>query len=157
MDSIEKLSTAITLIEEARGVPLSASCVVHRGEILEILDGARIALPQDLSAAEAILVQRDNLIEEGKIAIRNIRRDGIQQLNNFGKDDSISEDVIKDNDGEIQKITDNSIEKLTDIQKTFDNLIDKKTITLEAIDFSGIKDASLKFDLNILSLISLYL
>ncbi|MTA49806.1 MAG: ATP synthase subunit B/B', partial [Actinobacteria bacterium] len=51
MDSIEKLSTAITLIEEARGVPLSASCVVHRGEILEILDGARVALPQDLFSA----------------------------------------------------------------------------------------------------------
>ena len=66
MDSIEKLSTAITLIEEARGVPLSASCVVHRGEILEILDGARIALPQDLSAAEEILAQRDNLVEEGR-------------------------------------------------------------------------------------------
>lgn len=56
-----------------------------------------------------------NLIEEGKIAIRNIRRDGIQQLNNFGKDDSISEDVIKDNEGEIQKITDNSIEKLNNL------------------------------------------
>ena len=66
MDSIEKLSTAITLIEEARGVPLSASCVVHRGEILEILEGARIALPQDLSAAEGILAQRDNLVEEGR-------------------------------------------------------------------------------------------
>mgnify|MGYP006975177993 FL=1 len=48
MDSIEKLNAAVTLIEEARGVPLSASCVVHRGEILEILDGARIALPLSL-------------------------------------------------------------------------------------------------------------
>jgi ribosome recycling factor len=56
-----------------------------------------------------------NLIEEGRIAIRNIRRDGIQQLNNFGKDDSISEDVIKDNEGEIQKITDNSIDKLNNL------------------------------------------
>ena len=51
MDSIEKLNAAITLIEEARGVPLSASCVVHRGEILEILDGARVALPTDLDQA----------------------------------------------------------------------------------------------------------
>jgi hypothetical protein len=41
MDSIEKLTTAIAMVEEARGVPLSASCVLHRGEILEILDGAR--------------------------------------------------------------------------------------------------------------------
>ena len=68
MDSIEKLSTAITLIEEARGVPLSASCVVHRGEILEILDGAKVALPQDLFSAQDILAQRDNLIEEGRSA-----------------------------------------------------------------------------------------
>ena len=30
MDSVEKLASAITLVEEARGVPLSASCVVHR-------------------------------------------------------------------------------------------------------------------------------
>jgi len=36
MDSIEKLTSAITLVEEARGVPLSASCVVHRAEMLEI-------------------------------------------------------------------------------------------------------------------------
>ncbi len=44
MDSIEKLTTAIAMVEEARGVPLSASCVLHRGEMLEILDGARAAL-----------------------------------------------------------------------------------------------------------------
>jgi cell division septum initiation protein DivIVA len=66
MDSIEKISTAITLIEEARGVPLSASCVVHRGEILEILDGAKEALPQDLYRAEDIIAQREKLIEEGR-------------------------------------------------------------------------------------------
>ena len=57
-----------------------------------------------------------NLIEDGRIAIRNIRRDGIQQLNNFGKDESISEDIIKDNEGEIQKITDDSINKLNSLQ-----------------------------------------
>ena len=45
MDSIEKLNTAIAIVEEARGVPLSASCVVHRGEMLEVLEGARDVLP----------------------------------------------------------------------------------------------------------------
>ena len=44
MDSIEKLNTAIAMIEEARGVPLSASCVVHRGEMLEILQECRTQL-----------------------------------------------------------------------------------------------------------------
>jgi hypothetical protein len=66
MDSIEKLNTAITMIEEARGVPLSASCVVHRGEMLEILQSARDFLPVDFLTAESILNDRDQIIDEGR-------------------------------------------------------------------------------------------
>jgi hypothetical protein len=68
MDSVEKLTSAITMVEEARGVPLSASCVVHRGEMLEILDEARAALPNDLEDAEAIISSRDSIIEDGRIS-----------------------------------------------------------------------------------------
>ena len=56
------------------------------------------------------------LVEDGRIAIRNVRRDGIQNLNNFEKDGHISKDIIKDNELEIQKITDECIEKLNLIQ-----------------------------------------
>jgi vacuolar-type H+-ATPase subunit H len=66
MDSIEKLNTAIAMIEEARGVPLSASCVIHRGEMLEILNSARNFLPVDFLTAEAILQDRDQIIDEGR-------------------------------------------------------------------------------------------
>ena len=66
MDSIEKLNTAIAMIEEARGVPLSASCVVHRGEMREILQSARDFLPVDFLTAEAILQDRDQIIDEGR-------------------------------------------------------------------------------------------
>ena len=66
MDSIDKLNTAIAFIEEARGVPLSASCVVHRGEMLEILESARDLLPANLSEAEKVLARRDRIIEEGQ-------------------------------------------------------------------------------------------
>jgi len=66
MDSIEKLAAAITMVEEARSVPLSASCVVHRSELLEILDDARNSLPQDFSNAQNLLSSRDSIIEEGR-------------------------------------------------------------------------------------------
>jgi vacuolar-type H+-ATPase subunit H len=68
MDSIEKLTSAITMVEEARGVPLSASCVVHRGEMLELLDEARAALPNDLESAQKLLAARDAIIEEGRVS-----------------------------------------------------------------------------------------
>ena len=72
MDSIEKLNTAIAVVEEARGVPLSASCVVHRGEMLEILEGARDFLPADLDGAESIIADRDRIIEEGRMSAESM-------------------------------------------------------------------------------------
>ena len=66
MNSIEKLSAAITMVEEARSVPLSASCVIHRSELLEVLDEARAALPIDFSQAQDILAKREAIVEEGR-------------------------------------------------------------------------------------------
>ncbi|OUT39021.1 MAG: ribosome recycling factor [bacterium TMED6] len=57
------------------------------------------------------------LVEDGRVAIRNVRRDGIQSLQNFEKDGHVSEDVIKDNELEVQKITDDMIEKLNELQE----------------------------------------
>ena len=56
------------------------------------------------------------LVEEGKIAIRNVRRDGIHHLHDLEKDGHISEDLIKDNESEVQKITDDYIGKLDILQ-----------------------------------------
>ncbi|MTB26575.1 MAG: ATP synthase subunit B/B', partial [Actinobacteria bacterium] len=60
MDSLDRLQNAITMVEEARAVPLSASCVLHRGELLGILDEVRGSLPTDLEAAQQVLLDRDS-------------------------------------------------------------------------------------------------
>lgn len=67
MDAVEKLASAIKMVEEARGVPLSASCVLHRGEILGVLDEAKDAFPDTIEKAESILANRDKVIEEGRM------------------------------------------------------------------------------------------
>ena len=66
MDAVEKLASAIKMVEEARGVPLSASCVVHRGEMLAVLDEAKAALPDSFSKAESIVANRDKVVEIGR-------------------------------------------------------------------------------------------
>ena len=68
MDVVEKLEAAITMVEEARSVPLSASCVIHRGELLEILDYAKGSMPADLAAAEQIIASRDLILEEARLS-----------------------------------------------------------------------------------------
>lgn len=50
--------------------------------------------------------------EEGKVAMRNIRRDANDFIKKLSKGDDISEDQIKDLEVEAQKLTDNYIKKV---------------------------------------------
>lgn len=53
--------------------------------------------------------------EESKIGIRNIRRDSNEELKKLEKDEHISEDEVKKEHDEIQKITDSFIKKADDL------------------------------------------
>lgn len=51
-------------------------------------------------------------IEEGKVAVRSVRRDAMEQFKKMKKDSDITEDDLKDGDAEVQKITDGYIKDL---------------------------------------------
>ena len=57
------------------------------------------------------------LIEEGRIAIRNVRRDILHHLKEYGKEEHISEDEIRRQELEIQNITDRHIDSLNVMQE----------------------------------------
>ena len=57
------------------------------------------------------------LIEDGRVSIRNIRRDTIHEIKNFGETEHISEDEIHRQETEIQTLTDNNIKILTLLQE----------------------------------------
>ena len=44
--------------------------------------------------------------EEAKVAIRNIRREMVEKLKKIEKEENLPEDVVKDNQDKIQKLTD---------------------------------------------------
>lgn len=53
--------------------------------------------------------------EEAKVAIRNIRRDGMEDIKKLKKDNTITEDDQKDGEEKIQKITDKKIKEVDEI------------------------------------------
>lgn len=53
--------------------------------------------------------------EEGKVAIRNIRRDATSDVEKLKKSDNLPEDEIKSRQDKIQKLTDKSIQQLEQI------------------------------------------
>jgi len=56
-------------------------------------------------------------IEEGKVAVRNIRREAIEHLRAFKKDGEVAEDDEKRTEDQVQKQTDRCIHDLDQLQK----------------------------------------
>ena len=129
MDSIEKLTTAIAMVEEARGVPLSASCVLHRGEILEILDGARAALPNDLEAARKIIASRDSLIEEGRTSAEALIASAREEVSRMIEQTAIVSAARE----EAQHILDDAHLEADAEREEVEKYIDSRLATLEVI------------------------
>lgn len=55
--------------------------------------------------------------EEAKVAVRNIRRDGNDDLKKLEKNSEITEDELRGYSEDIQKVTDSHIQKIDDVAK----------------------------------------
>lgn len=64
--------------------------------------------------------------EEGKIAVRNVRKDSNNKLRKLQKDSEITEDDLANNEEKIQKLTDKYIQEI-------DNILSKKEAELLTI------------------------
>jgi len=129
MEVIERIETAISMVEEARGVPLSASCVLHRGEILELLDSARAAFPSDLANAQQIIRDHEAVIEEARVQADQIiahAREEVEAL--------ISQtEIVKAAKSEARRILDEVAEQSREQQNEIDAYVDSRLATLEVI------------------------
>ena len=66
MDVHEKLDELSSLVEEARSMPMSASCIVNRAELLGLLEELRELLPEEFRHAQLLLDDREAVVEEGR-------------------------------------------------------------------------------------------
>jgi ribosome recycling factor len=57
------------------------------------------------------------LAEEGRVAVRNVRREANDEIKHRQKDEGLSEDDIRREQGEVQKLTDQYIAKIEELLK----------------------------------------
>lgn len=57
------LSELTELVETARAVPMSGSCVVPREHVLDLLDELREVMPPEMNEARRLIAQRDALLQ----------------------------------------------------------------------------------------------
>ncbi len=57
------------------------------------------------------------LTEEARVAVRNVRRDANDEVKHRQKDEGLSEDDIRREQGEVQKLTDQYVAKIEELMK----------------------------------------
>lgn len=86
----------------------------------------RIVFPElNEQRRKEIVKEVKSLGEEAKIAVRNVRRDSIDEAKDMEKSSTITEDELKQKEDKIQKITDKYIENIEKIVENKENEIMK--------------------------------
>ena len=81
----------------------------------------RIVLPElSHERREELVKVAKKITEDGRVAVRHVRRDALDGLKEAGKEAGVSEDEVKSAEKEVQKITDDFVKKLDD------HLVDKE-------------------------------
>jgi cell division septum initiation protein DivIVA len=79
MDVHEKLDELAAAVEAARSVPMSASCVVNRAEVLDMVEGIRQLLPHDLDRADQLLGDAEGVIAQARHEAERIIADAHEE------------------------------------------------------------------------------
>ena len=66
MDVHDQLNQLAATVRDAKAMPMSASCLVNRAETLDALERLRSILPVNLDHADALLSERDAVVEAGR-------------------------------------------------------------------------------------------
>ena len=75
----------------------------------------RIVLPElSQERREELVKVAKKITEDGRVAVRHVRRDALDGLKGAGKEAGVSEDEVKSAEKQVQKLTDDFIKKLDD-------------------------------------------
>ncbi|HWG22864.1 hypothetical protein [Actinospica sp.] len=66
MDVNAKIDELIEIVESARAMPMSTSCVINRAQVLELLDQLKHGLPEEMDRARRVLSDRESVLEDGR-------------------------------------------------------------------------------------------
>jgi F0F1-type ATP synthase membrane subunit b/b' len=66
------LDALVAQVESARAMPMSASCIVNRAEVIDAIEAIRTALPRELASARQVLADRAAVVDQGRIEAQAI-------------------------------------------------------------------------------------
>ncbi|HCA88453.1 MAG TPA: cell division initiation protein [Streptomyces sp.] len=129
MDVQKKLDEIAETVGSARSMPMSASCVVNRAQLLALLEEVRGALPDSLEQARELLGGRERMVEDAHREAEQIIQAAHAQRGSLVSDT----EVARQSQDEAHRILNEARQEAAEIRAEADDYVDSKLANFEVV------------------------
>ncbi|MFG2311012.1 cell division initiation protein [Streptomyces sp. NPDC048566] len=129
MDVQKKLDEIVAAVGGARSMPMSASCVVNRAELLSMLEEVRQALPGSLAQAQELIGGREQMVEQARQEAERIIESAHAERGSLISDT----EVARRSQNEADRILAESRQEAEEIRAEADDYVDSKLANFEVV------------------------
>lgn len=129
MDVQKKLDEIVETVGNARSMPMSASCVINRTELLDLLEEVREALPSSLADAKELIGDREHLVAQARQEAERIIEEARVRSGSL-----VSEtEIARRSQGEADRILSEARREAAEVRAEADEYVDSKLANFEVV------------------------
>jgi len=129
VDVQKKLDEIVAAVSGARSMPMSASCVVNRAELLAMLEEVREALPGSLAHAQELIGGREQMVEQARQEAEQIIQSAHAQRGTLISDTEIA----RRSQAEADRILAEARQEAEEVRAEADDYVDSKLANFEVV------------------------
>ncbi len=129
MDVQKKLDEIVAAVGGARSMPMSASCVVNRAELLSMLEEVRQALPDSLAQAQELIGGREQMVEQARQEAERIIDSAHAERGSLIS----GTEVARSSQNEADRILAEARKEAEEIRAEADDYVDSKLANFEVV------------------------
>lgn len=129
MDVQKKLDEIVSAVSGARSMPMSASCVVNRADLLAMLEEVRQALPGSLAQAQELIGDREQMVEQARQEAERIIGNAHAERGSLISDTEIA----RRSQAEADRIVTEAGKEAEEIRAEADDYVDSKLANFEVV------------------------
>jgi cell division septum initiation protein DivIVA len=128
MDIAARIHQLEELIREAKSMPLSASVLVNKDEVLELVEGMRTTLPEEIKQARWVVKDREELLAKARRDAEVIVDDARKEQARLVSDD----EIVGESSREAERILEDAREQARQIKLEAEDYVDAMLASFES-------------------------
>ncbi|WP_371565544.1 ATP synthase F0 subunit B [Streptomyces canus] len=129
MDVQKKLDEIVSTVSGARSMPMSASVMVNRAELLALLEEVRQALPGSLAQAQELIGDREQMVEQARQEAERIIGQAHAERGSLISDT----EVARRSQAEADRILNEARQEAEEVRAEADDYVDSKLANFEVV------------------------